>query len=854
MLVNVPGHEDIGDADRARAMFWLGQRAVHVPLKSLRGEVTTGRVPLDRFRVPSDGTDATSKFEAALIEAASLGITHLQGAEGGTYALENLPFPLASFDIDFNGSTLQATYTAGLEGTHNIITANVQTNVGGTNIGDLTGGGGLAAAMDGDNSKTYAQCATVAATTGYIGKTPTSSVKVSRAIVYGSSDKGFVTGAQPTVTLSLYGKTGSAPASGTDGTLLGSISFTDVPSSLTYNAEVGDFSAAEVITGGTSGATATLSKIVQLTDDPPTEVAGTGILYFGEITTGPFVVGETITGGTSGATATIRTVQTPRRVIVSKDKTTEYAHVWVYKSSTTASTGIAMVEFHEAAEHELVFRNVRVNGGWPGSGSAPTTSAENTILVKGYRKFEIENFYATACNWGNANQSHVLLERQNAILESRNNDLTIVDGYTAEGNRATEGLLLTSDDATHIAALSDVACLNQVTSGSNVNALNLGAVMWRDGYISGANAGPNLASHVVHLDNIHLSDITDKGIDTSESLFYPRLVTAENCTFTNVDDGALILAGVAYAGRNHFTACGVPIQAVGSMNSGALESVAGAGDAAWGEWVAQVERANDTTLDSNTFDGVTDTANPNIQIIGTTSNPATVRVHGADREATGNTQPNSSVQLRSVKRATLTGTFYDGVEAVVDHDGGADLALVMDGDFHPQSGAHTMICDRASATLVAPSVTVFSKVSNKRHGSLAASHYDFAKGANPGTYTAIYMDGPSRLTLDPTIPATTPVIRNGRWYETSTADANFSLTPGTSATEVRHTGTLTADRSVSLATASAVMGDRFRVTRTGGGAFGLLVGTGPLKSLATNTWCEVTYDGSAWYLSAYGAL
>ena len=29
---------------------------------------------------------------------------------------------------------------------------------------------------------------------------------------------------------------------------------------------------------------------------------------------------------------------------------------------------------------------------------------------------------------------------------------------------------------------------------------------------------------------------------------------------------------------------------------------------------------------------------------------------------------------------------------------------------------------------------------------------------------------------------------------------------------------------------------------------------GGLKNLITNTWCEVVYDGAAWYLAAYGTL
>ncbi|TIO42567.1 MAG: hypothetical protein E5X81_20855 [Mesorhizobium sp.] len=85
-------------------------------------------------------------------------------------------------------------------------------------------------------------------------------------------------------------------------------------------------------------------------------------------------------------------------------------------------------------------------------------------------------------------------------------------------------------------------------------------------------------------------------------------------------------------------------------------------------------------------------------------------------------------------------------------------------------------------------------------------------------------------------------------------DVAFTLTPFTSPFETRHTGTLTADRAVTLSTTGAVIGQKFRITRTGAGAFNLTVGTGPLKALATGTWAEVVYDGAAWYLAAYGAL
>ena len=91
-------------------------------------------------------------------------------------------------------------------------------------------------------------------------------------------------------------------------------------------------------------------------------------------------------------------------------------------------------------------------------------------------------------------------------------------------------------------------------------------------------------------------------------------------------------------------------------------------------------------------------------------------------------------------------------------------------------------------------------------------------------------------------------------YGVINADADVTLTVGTDAERIRHTGTLTADRSVTLAVAGAVAGAVFRITRTGGGAFNLNIGTGPLKALATNTWATFVYDGAAWYLAEYGAL
>ena len=104
-----------------------------------------------------------------------------------------------------------------------------------------------------------------------------------------------------------------------------------------------------------------------------------------------------------------------------------------------------------------------------------------------------------------------------------------------------------------------------------------------------------------------------------------------------------------------------------------------------------------------------------------------------------------------------------------------------------------------------------------------------------------------RCILTGDFAATPPVfqpLRDTGSQQTIATDAIFTLTPGTSPYRTLHTGTLTANRAVTLSTTGALQGLNYRITRTGAGAFSLNVGTGPLKALATNTWGEFTYDGS----------
>lgn len=101
----------------------------------------------------------------------------------------------------------------------------------GTNIGTLVNGGGLAAAFDGNNNQTSANSAleSIGGSPRYVGKTLASPRRIGRAVTYGSSNVGYQSTPNSTVTLSLRAKNGSAPSSATDGTQIGAAAaFTNV--------------------------------------------------------------------------------------------------------------------------------------------------------------------------------------------------------------------------------------------------------------------------------------------------------------------------------------------------------------------------------------------------------------------------------------------------------------------------------------------------------------------------------------------------------------------------------------------------------------------------------------------------
>lgn len=94
--------------------------------------------------------------------------------------------------------------------------------------------------------------------------------------------------------------------------------------------------------------------------------------------------------------------------------------------------------------------------------------------------------------------------------------------------------------------------------------------------------------------------------------------------------------------------------------------------------------------------------------------------------------------------------------------------------------------------------------------------------------------------------------RQSPGYQTDSSIVAHTHTELVDAGAIRLTGTIAADRLLTLSTTNARLGAHRRYTRTGAGAFNWSIGG--LKNLALNQWCEVQYDGSAWYLSQFGSL
>ena len=91
-------------------------------------------------------------------------------------------------------------------------------------------------------------------------------------------------------------------------------------------------------------------------------------------------------------------------------------------------------------------------------------------------------------------------------------------------------------------------------------------------------------------------------------------------------------------------------------------------------------------------------------------------------------------------------------------------------------------------------------------------------------------------------------------FEGLSADADFTIQIGVNAKHLRHTGTLTADRAVTVSTTDAYAGAGFWFTRMSGGAFNLNFDTTPALALAQNDSAYIAFNGTFWYPAFKGSV
>lgn len=208
---------------------------------------------------------------------------------------------------------------------------------------------------------------------------------------------------------------------------------------------------------------------------------------------------------------------------------------------------------------------------------------------------------------------------------------------------------------------------------------------------------------------------------------------------------------------------------------------------------------------------------------------------GNTLEYTGSLTGNLNAAIRS---ATGDAVLIEG-NTVVNSDG-SGIVLASDGG----AGSVATIRGNSIKTAANRGVQIFAAVSN---ASVYIGGNDVGVATN-GAYLNQSTSAGVRLQDDNSFPDK---------IGADVGDAAVTLTVGSSAYTQIYATAITAARAVTLSTTGATKGARFRVVRkaTATGAFSVNVGTGPLKALtAAGQWCDVEYDGSAWFLSAYGAL
>jgi hypothetical protein len=102
------------------------------------------------------------------------------------------------------------------------------------------------------------------------------------------------------------------------------------------------------------------------------------------------------------------------------------------------------------------------------------------------------------------------------------------------------------------------------------------------------------------------------------------------------------------------------------------------------------------------------------------------------------------------------------------------------------------------------------------------------------------------------LPSATERIQTGRMANVASTDQTLSI--GGSAKTINVTGALTTNVTYTLPTSGGINGERFRIVRSTSATGAFTIDVGGLKSLSAGQWCDVEYNGSTWYLTAFGSL
>lgn len=196
---------------------------VDVQVASGSGAHTDWNISIAGVRGPAGsnaGTDLVARDQIALTNIRLMlntAITTGALAEGKQWELSTDEWAATSTDEIYVAATID--YYS------NVAPETLYTATGST-FGNMTGNGGLAALFDTNTSQDHVQGAYFLGTAGYAGKAFSEAQNITQVKVYGTNNEGFVQSGNPSVTITIYGKA-SSPANATDGTSMGTVTFTD---------------------------------------------------------------------------------------------------------------------------------------------------------------------------------------------------------------------------------------------------------------------------------------------------------------------------------------------------------------------------------------------------------------------------------------------------------------------------------------------------------------------------------------------------------------------------------------------------------------------------------------------------